>query len=147
MTHIFHHSHCQISHFKGPKSSTWSPMYCPLCGRFWTFEMGILAMWMIENVRYLSEHLLLADLSPCRKCHGIYRRRDQVDPVKRGLPTLLSSGEKQSLKKCIKQCLGGLKCSQNTKKNKKTRKVSFKAIFNAQFANLVSKEYFSYNVL
>ena len=25
--------------------------------------------------------------------------------------------------------------------------VSFKAIFNAQFINLVSKEYFSYNVL
>ena len=40
-------------------------------------------------------------------------------------------------------CLGGLKCSQNTKKNKKTLKVSFKAIFNVHFANLVSKEYFS----
>ena len=52
-------------------------------------------------------------------------------------------GEKQSLKKGIKQCLGGLKCSQNTKKNKKTLKVSFKAIFNVHFANLVSKEYFS----
>ena len=46
-------------------------------------------------------------------------------------------------KKGIKQCLGGLKCSQNTKKNKKTLKVSFKAIFNVHFANLVSKEYFS----
>ena len=40
-------------------------------------------------------------------------------------------GEKLSLKKryYIKQCLGGLKCSQNTKENKKTLKVSFKAIF------------------
>ena len=46
-------------------------------------------------------------------------------------------------KKGLKQCLGGLKCSQNTKKNKETLKVSFKAIFNVHFANLVSKEYFS----
>ena len=38
-------------------------------------------------------------------------------------------------KKGIKQCLGGLKCSQNTKKNKKTLKVSFKAMFNVHFAN------------
>ena len=45
-------------------------------------------------------------------------------------------------KKGLKQCLRGLKCSQNTKKNKKTLKVSFKAIFNVHFANLVSKEYF-----
>ena len=30
----------------------------------------------------------------------------------------------------------------NTKKNKKTLKVGFKAIFNVHFANLVSKEYF-----
>ena len=36
-------------------------------------------------------------------------------------------------KKGLKQCLGGLKCSQNTKKNKKTLKVSFKAIFNVHF--------------
>ena len=50
-------------------------------------------------------------------------------------------------KKCIKQCLGGLNCGQNTKKNMKRLKVSFKAIFNAHFINLVSKEYFSYNVL
>ena len=35
------------------------------------------------------------------------------------------------------------KCSQNTKKNKKTLKVNFKAIFNVHFANLVSKEPFS----
>ena len=46
-------------------------------------------------------------------------------------------------KKGLKQCLGGLKCSQNIKKNNKTLKVSFKAIFNVHFANLVSKEYFS----
>ena len=32
-------------------------------------------------------------------------------------------------KKGLKQCLGGLKCCQNTQKNKKTLKVSFKAIF------------------
>ena len=33
-------------------------------------------------------------------------------------------GEKLSLtKKSIKQCLGGLKCSQNTKENKKTLKL------------------------
>ena len=50
-------------------------------------------------------------------------------------------------KRGIKQCLGCLKCSQNAKKNKKRLKVSFKAIFNAHFINLVSKEYFSYNVL
>ena len=76
----------------------------------------------------------------------------RAEPVKRGLPTfssLLSTdlychlGEKLSLQKGLKQCLGGLKCSQNTKKNKKTLKVSFKAIFNVHFANLVSKEYFS----
>ena len=51
-----------------------SAVYCPLRWRFRTFEMGILAMWMMENVRYLSGHLFLAELSPCRKCHGIYRR-------------------------------------------------------------------------
>ena len=39
------------------------------------------------------------------------------------------------------------KCSQNTKKNKKTLKVSFKAIFNVHFANLVSKNISPYNVL
>ena len=46
-------------------------------------------------------------------------------------------------KKGLKQCLGGLRCSQNTKKNNKTLKVNFKAIFNVHFANLVSKEYSS----
>ena len=39
--------------------------------------MGILAMWMMENVRYLSGLLFLAELSPCRKCHGIYRPRER----------------------------------------------------------------------
>ena len=37
--------------------------------------------------------------------------------------------------------------SEREKKNTKKLKVSFNAIFNANFANLVSKEYFSYNVL
>ena len=45
--------------------------------------------------------------------------------------------------KGIKQWIGGLKYSQNTKKNKKTLKVNLKAIFNVHFVNLVSKEYFS----
>ena len=82
----------------------------------------------------------------------------RADPVNTGLPTFSSFlstviwGKKLLFKKGIKQCLGGLKppglkCSQNTKKNKKMLKVSFKAIFNAHFANLVSKEYFSYNAL
>ena len=73
----------------------------------------------------------------------------KAEPVKRGLPTfssLLSTViwvKNCRSKKGIKQCLGGLKCSQNTKKNKKTLNVSFKAIFNVHFANLVSKEYCS----
>ena len=45
-------------------------------------------------------------------------------------------------KQGLKKWLGDLKCNQNTKKNKKTLKVSFKAIFNVHFANLVSKEHF-----
>ena len=40
-----------------------------------------------------------------------------------------------------------MKYSQNTKKNTKKLKESFKAIFNAHFATLVSKEHFSYNVV
>jgi len=48
-------------------------MYCPLCWWFMTFEMGFLAMWMMENRRFSSEHLFLVELSPCRKSHGIYR--------------------------------------------------------------------------
>ena len=73
----------------------------------------------------------------------------RAEPVKRGFPTfssLLSTViwvKNCHSKKGVKQCLGDLKCSQNTKKNKKTLKVSFKAIFNVHFANLVSKEYFS----
>ena len=46
-------------------------------------------------------------------------------------------------KKGLKQCLGCLKCCQYRKENKKTLKVSFKAIFNVHFANLLSKAYFS----
>ena len=77
----------------------------------------------------------------------IYRRRER-----RFTSLLFSSlychqGEKLSLKKRYKQCLGGLKCSQNAKKNKKRQKVSFKAIFKADFINFMSKEYFLYNVL
>ena len=70
----------------------------------------------------------------------------RAEPVKRGLPTfssLLSTViwvKNCRSEKGLKQCLGGLKCRQNTKKNKKTLKVSFKAIFNVHFANLVSKE-------
>ena len=115
-----------------------SAVYCPLRWRFRTFKMGILAMWMMENLRYLSGHLFLAELSPCRKCHGIYRRRERFANL------LFSSLYCHWVKNCrpkkgLKQCLGGLKCSQNTKKNKKTLKVSFKAIFNVHFVNLVSK--------
>ena len=75
------------------------------------------------------------------------------EPVKRGLPTfssLLSTViwvKNCRSKRGIKQCLGGLKCSKNAKKNKIRLKVSFKAIFNAHFINLVSKEYSSYNFL
>ena len=42
-----------------------------------TFEMGILAMWMMENVCFLSGHLFLTELSPRRKCYGIHRRRER----------------------------------------------------------------------
>ena len=100
----------------------------------------------MENVRHLSGHLFLEELSSCRKCYGIYRERE---PVKRGLPTFSSLFSTVTWvkncrsKKGIKQCLGGLKCSQNTKKNKETLTVSFKAIFDVRFANLVSEEYFS----
>ena len=50
----------------------------------------------------------------------------RAEPVKRGLPTfssLLSTViwvKNCRSKKGLKQCLGGLKCSQNAKKNKKS---------------------------
>ena len=66
-----------------------SAVYCSLRWWFRTFEIGILAMWMMENVHYLSGHLLLAELSPCRKCHGILSP-PRAEPVKRGLPTFSS---------------------------------------------------------
>ena len=66
-------------------------VYCPLRWRFRTFEMGILAMWMMENVRYLSGHLFLAELSPCRKCYGIYRRWERSRSRKVCQPSLLFS--------------------------------------------------------
>ena len=53
--------------------------------------MGILAMRMMENVRYLSGHLSLAELSPCRKCHGIYRRRERSRSREVCQPSLLFS--------------------------------------------------------
>ena len=52
-------------------------VYCPLHCQFRSFKIGILAMWMIENAHFLSEQLFLVELSPCRKCHGIYRRGEQ----------------------------------------------------------------------
>ena len=52
-------------------------VYCPLHCQFRSFKIGILAMWMMENAHFLSEQLFLVELSPCRKCHGIYRRREQ----------------------------------------------------------------------
>ena len=68
-----------------------SAVYCPLRWRFRTFEMGILAMWMMENVRYLSGHLFVAELSPCRKCHGIYGRRERSRSREVCQPSLLFS--------------------------------------------------------
>ena len=73
-------------------------LYCPLHRQFRSFKMGILAMWMMENARFLSEQLFLVELSPCRKCHGIYRRREQsrvlssqlkTDPHKKELNSAL----------------------------------------------------------
>ena len=52
-------------------------VYCPLHCQFRSFKIGILAMWMMENARFLSEQLFLVELSPCRKCHGIYRHGEQ----------------------------------------------------------------------
>ena len=68
-----------------------SAVYCPLRWRFRTFEMGILTMWMMENVRYLSGHLFLAELSPCRKCYGIYRHRERSRSREVCQPSLLFS--------------------------------------------------------
>ena len=66
-------------------------VYCPLRWRFRTFEMGILAMWTMENVRYLSGHLFLAELSPCHKCYGNYRRRERSRSREVCKPSLLFS--------------------------------------------------------
>ena len=80
-----------------------SSVYCPLRWGFRTFEMGILAMWMMENVRYLSGHLFLAELSPCHKYHGIYRRRERSRSREVCQPfllfSLLSSGWKSVAQK------------------------------------------------
>ena len=109
-------------------------------GNFGDMNDGKCALFIRTSVSggIVSMSQMLRNLSPPR-----------AEPVKRGLPTfsfLLSTViwlKNCRFKKGLKQCLGGLKCSQNTKKNKKTLKVSFKAIFNVHFANLVSKEYFS----
>ena len=74
----------------------------------------------------------------------------RAEPVKSGFPTFLSLlstviwVKNCHSKRGVKQCLGGLKCSQKAKKNKKSLKVSCKAIFSAHFIYLVSKESFSY---
>ena len=68
-----------------------SAVYCSLRWRFRTFEMGILAIWMMENVRYLLEHLFLAESSPCRKCYGIYRLRERSRSREVCQPSLLFS--------------------------------------------------------
>ena len=44
-----------------------------------------------EFWRYLSGHLFLAELSPCRKCHGIYRRRERSRSREVCQPSLLFS--------------------------------------------------------
>ena len=126
-----------------------SAVCCSLRWRFRTFEVGILAMWMMENVLIYQDRFSVSGgiVSMSQMSRNLSLPR--AEPVKRGLPTfssLLSTViwvKNCRSKKGLKQCLGGLKCSQNTKKNKKTLEVSFKAIFNVHFANLVSKEYFS----
>ena len=113
-------------------------VYCPLCWRLHVND-GKCALFIRTSVSggIVSMSQMSRNLSPPRA----------------EIANLLFSslychpGEKLSLKKRYKQYLGGLKCSQNAKKNKKRLKVSFKAIFNAHFINLVSKEYFSFNVL
>ena len=79
--------------------------------------MGILALFIRTSFSggIVSMSQMSRNLSPPR-----------AEPVKRGLPTfssLLSTVIR--VKNChskrgIKQCLGGLKCSQNAKKNKKS---------------------------
>lgn len=65
--------------------------------------MGLLAM--MEKVCYLSEHLLLVELSLCRKCHGIYHSQEQTGSREACQPSFLSSviWVKNLLKKGIKQ--------------------------------------------
>ena len=109
-------------------------------GNFGDVNDGKCALFIRTSVSggIVSMSQMLRNLSPPR-----------AEPVKRGLPTFSSLlptviwVKNSRSKKAIKQCLGGLKCSQNTKENKRTLKVNFKAIFNVHFANLVSKEYFS----
>ena len=66
--------------------------------------MGFLAMCMMEKRGFSSEHLFLVESSPCRKCHGIYRRQKNRPGQERFVNLLFFSlfchqGEKLSLKK------------------------------------------------
>ena len=79
--------------------------------------MGILALFIKTSVSggIVSMSQMSRNLSPLR-----------AEPVKRGLPTFSSLLSTVIwLKNCcsdrgIKQCPGGLKCSRNAKKNKKS---------------------------
>ena len=79
--------------------------------------MGILVLFIKTSVSggIVSMSQMSRNLLPPR-----------AEPVKRGLPTfssLLSTViwvKNCRSKRGIKQCLGGLKCSQNIKKNKKS---------------------------
>ena len=60
----------------------------------------------------------------------------------------LSSGWKTvAQKKVLNSAWETWNAARTQRKTRKRLKVSFKAIFNAHFINLVSKEYFSYNAL
>ena len=78
-------------------------VYCPLRWRFRTFEIGILAMWMMENVHYLSGHLFLAELSHVANVTEFIATESEAGQ-ERFANVLFSSlfchlGEKLSLKK------------------------------------------------
>ena len=62
-------------------------LYCPLRWRLRTFEMGILAMWMMENVRYLSGHLHVANVTEFMIAA---ESGAAGEPLKRGLPAFSS---------------------------------------------------------
>ena len=133
----------------------------------WSLRSLESGFYMIAMIAAIAEVFFLSDRSDHmenrlkrQKYHYYTYRRSFFGPKMHVIPlrvgcqwseilvslfSLLSSGWKT--KRGIKQCLGGLKYSQNAKKNKKSLKVSIKPIFNAHFISLVSKKYFSYNVL